>query len=231
MKPVSLLFLFLFIAALAMDCVLVINQPESNWRYLSKGLLMPLLFMIITFEIEQTDKWVSVRLISLALLFSFIGDLVLLGEDTKTYFALGLGFFLLAHICYILFFYRKRPFRKKNSVFLFSMSIGILSLILAEIVLMWTKMERQGLAIPVVIYCLTIGFMLLCAANLSQSQRLHKNAVMFFVPGALLFAISDSIIGLNRYYFTRPLPGISVMLTYAAAQFLIVMGAIRFIRK
>lgn len=96
---------------------------------------------------------------------------------------------------------------------------------------MWNKMDKQSLTIPVIIYSLVIGFMLLCAANLTQSRRLADNALKYFLPGAFLFVVSDSIIGLNRFYLPRPLSGVYIMVTYAIAQLLIVFGAINFIRK
>lgn len=231
MKPISFFFIVLYFAAVVFDCVLLTFQPDSPFRFLTKGILMPLLFLTLVFEIENTEKWVSVRLICGALLAALIGDIVLLLGDTKGYFAVGLGFFLLTHIFYIIFFYRKRPFRKKDSTFLALMSFGVLGLVLLEIVCMWEKMEKQNLEIPVVIYSLTIGFMLLCAANLTQSRRLEHNALRYFLPGAFLFIISDSIIGLNRFYLPRPVSGIFIMITYALAQFLIVWGAILFVRK
>lgn len=231
MKPITFFFLVFYTAAVVFDCVLITFQPDSPFRFLTKGILMPLLFLTLVFEIEHTDKWVSVRLICGALLCALIGDIVLLLGDTKGYFALGLGFFLLTHICYIIFFYRKRPFRKKDSMFLSLMSFGVLGLVLLEIVCMWEKMEKQDLEIPVILYSFTIGFMLLCAANLTQSRRLAHNALRYFLPGAFLFVISDSIIGLNRFYLPRPISGIYIMITYAVAQLLIVWGAILFIRK
>ena len=96
---------------------------------------------------------------------------------------------------------------------------------------MWKKLDKQDLTIPVVLYAFTIGFMLLCAINISNSRRLNKMAVYFFIPGALLFVISDSIIALNRFYLTRPVSDIYVMLTYGLAQFLIIFGAVKFIKK
>lgn len=231
MKPISFFFIVLYFAALLFDCILITNQPDSSFRYLTKGLLMPLLFVIMVLEIERTDKWASVRLVSGALLAALIGDMILLSGDTKGYFAMGLGFFLITHICYIIFFYRKRPFRQKDSTFLFFMALGISGLVILELVCMWNKMDKQSLTIPVIIYSLVIGFMLLCAANLTQSRRLADNALKYFLPGAFLFVVSDSIIGLNRFYLPRPLSGVYIMVTYAIAQLLIVFGAINFIRK
>lgn len=68
--------------------------------------------------------------------------------------------------------------------------------------------------------------MLLCAINISVSKKLGNVAVIFFIPGAVCFVASDSMIGFNRFHLPKPLPGYYITGTYCAAQFLIVTGAI-----
>lgn len=232
MKPLSIALCIFFWAVLIFDITLIFTGADYYYRYFTKGLLMPLLFGIIVCEVEHTNKWWSIRVICMALLFSLIGDLVLVGDSiTKLNFAIGLGFFWVAQICYILFFYRKRPFRKKNALFLFIAALCILAYIIVMSILMWAKMDKQSLTIPVLLYSFTIGFMLLCAFNIQNSHRLNKIAVSYFIPGALLFVLSDSIIALNRFYYAKPVSDIYIMLTYGLAQFLIVFGAVKFIKR
>ena len=232
MKPLPITFSIFFWAVVIFDITLILTGADYQYRYITKGLMAPFLFCMMAFEIEHTTKWWSIRVLSVALLFSLIGDLMLVGDSiTKINFAIGLGCFWIVQICYILFFYRKRPFRQKNAPFLFVCSLVILAYIVLICVLMWKKLDKQDLTIPVVLYAFTIGFMLLCAINISNSRRLNKMAVYFSIPGALLFVISDSIIALNRFYLTRPVSDIYVMLTYGLAQFLIIFGAVKFIKK
>lgn len=232
MKPLPITFAIFYWAVLIFDITLILTGADYQYRYITKGLLAPLLFCMMAFEIEHTNKWWSVRVLSIGLLFSLIGDLVLVGDGlTKINFAIGIACFWIVQICYILFFYRKRPFRQKNAVFLFICSLCIIAYVILMSVLMWKKMDKQDLTIPVMLYSFTIGFMLLCAINISNSRRLNKMAVYFFIPGALLFVISDSIIALNRFYLTKPVSDIYIMFTYGLAQFLIVMGAVKFIKK
>ena len=230
MKPISIFFAVLFWTAVIFDCVLL-SSHNVQYRYASKLILMPLLFGIMVSEIERTTKWWSVRIISVALLLSVIGDALLVNPENLTIFMLGILAFWIVQICYIIFFYRTLPFRKKDATFLFFAAIVILAYVLLMQFLMWDKLYDKHLYIPIIIYSATIGFMLLTAANLSRSHRMRETAVMFFIPGAVLFIISDSLIALNEFYFSKPTSGVYIMLTYALAQFLIILGAIKVINK
>ncbi len=230
MKPVSVFLAVLYWTALIFDCILI-SSHNTEFRYVTKLVLMPLLFGIMVSEIERTTKWWSIRIMSVALLFSLIGDALLIDPGNLVTFMLGIFCFFIVQICYISFFYRKRPFLKKDATFLTFATIAILAYVILMQYLMWEKLYDKNLYIPIIIYSLTIGFMLLTAANLSTSHRLRDTAVMFFIPGAVLFVISDSLIALNKFYFSKPTSDVYIMFTYAFAQFLIMLGAIRVIRK
>jgi uncharacterized membrane protein YhhN len=92
-------------------------------------------------------------------------------------------------------------------------------------------MYYQNFIGPVIAYSLALGLMLLCAVNVSNSRRLNRTAVIFFIPGAVSFVASDSMIAANRFYFPRPLPDYYTMGTYCLAQLLIVAGAIQVIKR
>ena len=47
----------------------------------------------------------------------------------------------------------------------------------------------------------------------------------------IAFVISDSVLAVNKFYQAFETAGIVIMLTYGLAQFLIVEGAIRYIRS
>ena len=231
MKPASLFLIIFFWAALIFDCALIISGAEE-YRYFTKLLLMPLLFGLMVSEIDATEKWWSVRIMSLALVFSLIGDALLINPDaTVAQFMLGIAAFWIVQVCYIFFFYRKRPFRKKDAGFLFFATLAILAYLIFLHYLMWAKLDKAHLQIPVIIYSLTIGFMLICAFNINNSRSLNNIGVLYFIPGAILFVISDSLIALNKFYFVKPMSGVAIMATYGIAQFLIVTGAIKFIKK
>lgn len=120
MKPVSVLLLVLFTADLIFDSVLE-KLGTAPTRYLTKGLLMPLLLAYFIIEVKDNRndlKLKSIRLICVALVFSFIGDIFLVNLNSKLNLTVGLGFFFRVQVCYIIFFYSNKPFVEKNATFL-----------------------------------------------------------------------------------------------------------------
>lgn len=79
--------------------------------------------------------------------------------------------------------------------------------------------------IPVGIYMVVILIMAI-VAYLRKGVVVNSSYQLVLV-GALFFILSDSIIALNKFY--QPLTGsnISIILTYALAQYLIVNGILK----
>ena len=233
MKRVSILLIILYAADFIFDSVLE-KLGTAPARYITKGLLMPLLisFFIIEIKDKVSDtKLMRVRLICMALIFSFIGDMFLVNSVVKYNFVFGLASFLIVQICYILFLYKIKPFAKKNAIFLFIATLLILAYLVIMNYIFWPKVYSQNFIGPVIVYSFALGLMLLCAINVSNSRRFQKTAVIFFIPGAISFVASDSMIAANRFYMSRPVPDYYIMGTYCLAQFLIVTGAIQIIKK
>ena len=57
--------------------------------------------------------------------------------------------------------------------------------------------------------------------------KVNKAAGNAYVLGAIAFVLSDSLLAVNKFYQPIPYAGVFIMLTYCAAQFLIVRGFIR----
>ena len=146
-----------------------------------------------------------------ALLLSACGDSLL----ELDMFTPGLGAFLLAQLCYAWFFFSQRRDLK-------TLPYGRLLIIVAIIpsVSIPVVAYAGNLLVPVTIYMSAIALMGISAALYRQPSN-----ILFI--GALLFIASDSMIGINR--FVSPLPGASyaIMLTYYAAQLLILWGVMR----
>ncbi|MFM8914325.1 MAG: lysoplasmalogenase family protein, partial [Flammeovirgaceae bacterium] len=56
--------------------------------------------------------------------------------------------------------------------------------------------------------------------------RTTSKSFTYVMMGALLFMTSDSLLAINKFLNPLPLSGISIMLTYCLAQYLIVEGII-----
>ncbi len=212
-----------FVAALLADIAgIQINNELLQW--ISKPLILPFLFLYFYSSTNAVSsplkKWIY-----FALFFSWAGDVLLMFQgENGLFFLLGLSAFLLAHIFYILYFHFVR-IREKipgNGWYL-------LFLLIYYSVLMRKLSPYLGeLTIPVRVYGLVISIMLLMAMHMT-SLRL-KNAGWSMLTGAALFVLSDSVLAINKFYQPFDLAGLVIMLTYGAAQYFIVKGAIEYLR-
>lgn len=173
----------------------------------TKPLLMPVL---AAWLVTTAPRSRLTRLATLALGFSWLGDLALMG-DGETWFLLGIGGFALAQVTYVVAFLplaRAGILRRRPAV-------------VAPYVAVWLGLMvflagRVGELFPVVA---VYGALLIAMAALA----LGVNAVA--AVGAALFVISDGVIALtNLADLTVPASGAVVMSTYTAAQGLIAWG-------
>ncbi|MWV13009.1 lysoplasmalogenase [Pseudomonas sp. R-28-1W-6] len=171
---------------------------------LSKPLpMIALLLWLRTAPASTYRRWIGS-----GLLLSLAGDLLL--EWPADLFVFGLGAFLLAHLAYLLAYLGacRRP--------------APVALLLAGLVAggMFTLLASSGLGellLPVALYSLAIGCMLwraLARLGMAGSARSSWLAA----GGALLFVLSDSLIGLNR--FVAPFEGAryAIILSYWLGQ-------------
>jgi uncharacterized membrane protein YhhN len=164
-------------------------------------------------------KWII-----LGLVFSWAGDVLLMfQDDNPVFFLLGLSSFLLAHIFYILFFHFIRINEGiKGRWFL------LLIVAMYFIVINYILSPYLGeMNLPVRIYAVVISIMFLLAMHMLFIK--NKIAGLFMMTGAMCFIISDSLLALNKFYYSFPMAGIFVMATYGLAQFFITYGASRYI--
>lgn len=175
-----------------------------------KPLLMPVLLVGFLFAVPRVRSELAL-LATLALVLSWLGD-VTLGSVGEIWFLVGLGFFLLAHVAYVVLFLRK--LRSKP---LSWWALVYVAWWLGLVLVLWPHLG--SLLAPVAVYGLVLGAM--GAIGLSCNR--------WIALGGALFVISDSLLGLNRFHpdFELPLVHVLIMLTYIAAQGLIAYGAIR----
>lgn len=143
------------------------------------------------------------RWISLGLMFSLVGDVLLaLPGDL---FVFGLGAFLVAHLLYV-----KAYVSDCRRLALLPLMVSLA----AGAVLLWvlTSKGLGPLLVPVIVYGLTISAMLWRAlARLGTS--VPKRSAWLAAGGALAFVFSDSVIGISRF-----------VEAFAAAPYLIILS-------
>lgn len=211
--------LFCTYAAVAVLELLFIYFNQSTLRWYSKPLLMPLL--MLGFYITAANReGVLFKFLFAALFLSWCGDILL---QMKGFFIPGLLAFLLAHICYIFYFLGIDKTKKGWIQLQPLMLLPVLLYILLFLYLLFPYLG--SFTIPVIVYGITIGSMLLMAMN--TKYKLEARTSALFIRGALLFVISDSVLAVNLFASQQLFFSLLVMATYAGAQFLFVLGALQ----
>ena len=143
------------------------------------------------------------RWISIGLMFSLLGDILLAWPVDL--FVFGLGAFLVAHLAYLKAYLVdcRRP------------ALLPLALALLAGVSLFSVMAAKGLGdllIPVAVYALAISAML-WRALARLSSHVPKRSAWLAAAGALAFVVSDSLIGIDRF-----------VLPFGAAPYLIILS-------
>jgi uncharacterized membrane protein YhhN len=208
----------LFWCAALADIALIYAELDS-FRWATKPLLMPLLIVWLTTGYQQPKNKLYTGVL-LALLFSWAGDVLLQLEGL---FIPGLVSFLLAHICYIYYFCMLPRF--KQGIIRQEPLVGLPVLVYVVLFLWLLYPFLDSMKLPVTVYALTIGIMMLAAIN--TRQRMDTAVTALFFNGALQFVLSDSLLAVNLFAYHHVLLSVFVMLTYSSAQYLLVKGALR----
>jgi uncharacterized membrane protein YhhN len=158
-----------------------------------------------------------------ALFFGWLGDIFLLWND---FFIFGLVAFLIGHLLYILV-YRQYRYAQPTKAFLATQKVRyvfpILLLGTGLVAILYPKLG--DLKIPVLVYAVVLTLMSVVA--FFRYGYTTDKSFLLVMAGALLFMVSDSLLAVNKFLSTFPFSGIAVMITYCAAQYLIVEGLIK----
>jgi len=155
------------------------------------------------------------RWISLGLIFSLLGDVLLAWPGDL--FVFGLGAFLLAHLAYL------------KAYLSDCRRLALLPLIVAAAVgaVLLGVLIRQGLGpllVPVVIYGVAISAMLWRALARLGSD-VPKRSALLAAGGALAFVCSDSVIGIDRFVAPFHAAPYVIILSYWLGQWAITASA------
>lgn len=152
---------------------------------------------------------IFILLIAAGLAFSLVGDVLLMLPVDK--FRAGLSAFLVAHLLYIIaFLLVTNIVQWWIPAILFFIGAGFIFYIFPSL-----GSEK----VPVMIYIVTILVMLWRAGEILYKDQ--QIGVVFVFTGALLFAISDLILALNRFQEQFSSARGLNLTTYFAAQLLI----------
>lgn len=220
MRDKNIIWLYLFLAATLADIAFLL-EGNSEMRFFSK----PLILLGLIFYFYRITKPIASTLLTKsilgALIFSWIGDILLMWSHLFIY---GLGAFLMAHVCYIIGFRlaQNGPTRLDQVNFVKSFFYNLPIYLAAAFVFYLINPNLGGMKIPVIAYIIVIVSMVATARD--RFKKCNPASFWQVFIGAILFFISDGAIAISRFFVEFPESGILIMGTYAIAQLLIVMG-------
>ncbi len=163
--------------------------------------------------------WLTV----LALVFSWLGDVLLIPKGVKWFTAGGIAF-MVSHVFFILSYLRQIDFAVVTP---WLAALLIVFFVAASLILfrfLRPHLPKQ-LFYPMLMYLILNG-MMNCFAWF-RSMTIGGAAGVITAVGALLFFLSDSSLFFVRFHKNSPLKThFVVMLTYSLGEFLIILGLI-----
>ena len=149
-----------------------------------------------------------------ALLLSAVGDFCLAIPWWAPAFVCGLGAFLLAHLCYLAVLVPLRgPVTPLRGIAVAGVVLGCAAMLLR----FWPVLRDQGVTLPVSVYIAVLGAMVVAAL-------LARLPTVWTATGAVLFAVSDGMIGTGQFLLSSQALELPIWWVYAAAQILITAG-------
>ena len=149
-----------------------------------------------------------------ALLFSFVGDILLL-DHSRLFFMLGLTSFLIMHLIYIYIVNQDiEVYKAKN---LIVSSIPFIVVLVFTIFFVFRNLSE--LFVPILFY----GIVVSTLGTLSFYHYLEKRSdnASILLLGIFFFITSNAMSALEKFHLQNRELAIGIMLTYAIAQFLI----------
>jgi uncharacterized membrane protein YhhN len=149
-----------------------------------------------------------------ALLLSALGDFLLAIPWWTPAFVCGLGAFLAAHLCYL---GALLPLRGNFGRARLAIAAVVVIACVSALVRFWPILATDGLTAAVTVYVSVLGAMV-CSALVARLPT------VWTAVGAVLFAVSDAMIGFGQFAAGSQLLELPIWWVYAASQVLITAG-------
>jgi uncharacterized membrane protein YhhN len=162
----------------------------------------------LTHPIARERRWLI-----FALVFSAAGDFLLAMPWWQPSFVLGLGAFLVAHLCFLVALI---PLVSRSGPRLGAAAITLLACV-ALLVWFWPRLLAEGMAVPVTLYIAVLGAMV-CAALLARLPT------PWTALGAVCFAVSDGMVGIGKFVLGSEALAVPIWWAYATSLVLITAG-------
>ena len=162
----------------------------------------------VTHPVVTERRWLIAALVG-----SAAGDFLLAMPWWEPSFVLGLAAFLVAHLCFLA---ALLPLCVVSPARL-AVAAVVVAACIALLVWFWPKLVAEGMAIPVTVYIAVLGAMV-CAALLARLPT------PWTALGAVCFAVSDAMIGINKFVLGSEALAVPIWWAYATSLMLITAG-------
>jgi alkenylglycerophosphocholine hydrolase len=185
----------------------ILSSYNQNYSY--SGLLKVFPIFILIFTVKGMERGLVPLVFVFGLVFSSFGDFIL-DYDRQGGFIYGLAAFFIAHLFYI---FSMGKWKVKKGKLLLGISYIIYGLIIIGMI--YPNLGELKLAV--------IGYMIvLLLMGLTTLFCTRSN--LWLIAGGISFVLSDSLIGIDKFYTEIPLSAILIMLSYYFAQYALVRG-------
>jgi uncharacterized membrane protein YhhN len=200
------------LAALSLAYLVSLFFERGKFQTIAKICLMPVITSIYLTGAEH----IFIPIV-LALLFGWLGDILLLRIKEILFFRLGLASFLLGHLIYL------------SVMLYFTGSVNIKLLVIslavyaaAGVFIIRLIKPSKEMYIPVLIYETVILLMAVSAIQFFAVYSLPYG--LFILAGSICFIVSDTLLAIHTFRAKPKIYYFVVMFTYIAAQLCIVLG-------
>jgi len=176
-----------------------------------------ILLMAARIYYKQEDKYS--KFVTIALVFSLIGDIFLIGDN---YFLYGLGSFFLAHITFIIAFTQVSGFLRNIPTLLILTLFGVLYYA-------FLYPNLGDYSIPVAVYIAVLLMMSWQAISLAIRHKLK--VFILLAVASLLFSFSDGVIAYNKFVEEFYASGLLILSTYWLAIYTFAVAGIEISKK
>ncbi|MFC7443821.1 lysoplasmalogenase [Mesoflavibacter profundi] len=213
-------FTLLYLFVLVIDTFVKNSDYKYSLRYITKPLLVVLL--IVFFLINNKEKYKSGFCLVLgAYILFFLGDILLIGNDTKLKFAIGGTFFGIAKVLLSIRFTNTQDFEIKKLLPFLAFCFVYMS-----VIMLFIYNNLKFYFIPSLCYLLVV--MMMGQFAYLRKKEVNNTSYYLVLFGVFFSMLSDGITFLKVFYDSKILyHTITIMSFYAISQFLIVVGIVK----
>lgn len=207
--------IIIFAAAVALLAGLLISEKKENLKgiLLTKPFLSGLFIIMALIQPHGMSSYFYMILAGLAL--CFVGDICLAFFFNRKIFTLGLVFFLLGHVLYVIAFFTTAGTTTGTWI-----SLPVM-LIISSFIFTRLRPHLGPMTGPVIAYIAIISFMVIGAASLAGNGSFSQTARVVVLAGSVLFYCSDLFVARHRFVEKNIINRYLGLPMYYTAQFML----------